>query len=80
MGVFLRRRDMKTWNTTEPPKSREKMIKIQFKDNFGGSVHTGTFIWCESESAFVQVTVGPDGVGLYEEDYTILGWREIKEK
>ena len=63
------------WNTTEPPKSTTKMIKIRYQCCITGTKHTGTFIWSESERAFIQCTAG-DGVGLYEGDYTILGWKE----
>ena len=66
------------WNTTEPPKSTTKTIKIRYKCDVTGTIHTGTFIWSKGEDAFIQCTAGDDGVGLYEGDYTILGWKERK--
>jgi len=62
------------WNTTKPPKRKQNPVIIRFK-SWAGHIGRGKFVWSESENAFIQCIDGPDGIGLYDNDYTILGWK-----
>jgi len=68
------------WSTTQPPKRKQRPVTIRFIDRVHKNARPqqGQFVWSDMESAFLQVTRGMDpdgGVGLYPEDFTILGWK-----
>lgn len=65
----------KGWKTTCPPKRQGQTVKLRYQDSTG-NVYRGNFFWDNRENTWLEVTSGPDGIGLYEVDgWKVLGWK-----
>ncbi|MBI2035751.1 MAG: hypothetical protein HYT12_03680 [Candidatus Liptonbacteria bacterium] len=64
----------KTWRKTDPPKKQGKVVKLRYRDSFGG-VRQGNFYWDNTEQTWIECD-DPEGIALYEDDgYIVLGWQ-----